>query len=171
VAQLRLVRSNASGVLSDDHLAQRDYRSRRQATAVGDACTRDFNSGRRATRERVHAAHTVSFHRAPNPRERHISIVCLVANRLGEIDTSRAKHRLWNSRHDCYRYIEAMAIQTGRIARVSRSSQSLGHNRSSSSRYLRRTFRPNRSMKPTAPLQSNFSELATAPCRGLSLSR
>ena len=31
--------------------------------------------------------------------------------------------------------------------------------------------RPNQSMKPTAPLRSEFSVLATTPCRGLSLSR
>ena len=31
--------------------------------------------------------------------------------------------------------------------------------------------RPNQAMKPTAPLRSNFSVLATTPCRGLSLSR
>ena len=30
--------------------------------------------------------------------------------------------------------------------------------------------RPNQSIKPTAPLQNNFSQLATTPCRGLSLS-
>jgi hypothetical protein len=30
---------------------------------------------------------------------------------------------------------------------------------------------PNQTMKPTAPLRGNFSELATTPCRGLSLSR
>jgi hypothetical protein len=29
----------------------------------------------------------------------------------------------------------------------------------------------NKAMKPTAPLRSNFSVFATAPCRGLSLSR
>jgi hypothetical protein len=29
----------------------------------------------------------------------------------------------------------------------------------------------NQSMKPTAPFRNQFSELATAPCRGLSLSR
>ena len=29
----------------------------------------------------------------------------------------------------------------------------------------------NQSLEPTAPWRSNFSELATAPCRGLSLSR
>jgi hypothetical protein len=31
--------------------------------------------------------------------------------------------------------------------------------------------RPNQPMKPTAPLRYNFSEIATTPCRGLSLSR
>ena len=31
--------------------------------------------------------------------------------------------------------------------------------------------RSNQSMKPTSPLQNNFSELATTPCRGLSPSR
>jgi hypothetical protein len=31
--------------------------------------------------------------------------------------------------------------------------------------------RPNHSMKPTAPLRSNFDSFATTPCRGLSLSR
>jgi len=30
---------------------------------------------------------------------------------------------------------------------------------------------PNQTMKPTAPLRSNFSVFATTPCRGLSLSR
>jgi uncharacterized membrane protein len=30
---------------------------------------------------------------------------------------------------------------------------------------------PNQTMKPTAPFRSNFTVLATTPCRGLSLSR
>jgi hypothetical protein len=33
------------------------------------------------------------------------------------------------------------------------------------------SMRPNQSMKPTAPLQYNFSVFATTLCRGLSLSR
>src|SRR5260370_41918631 len=32
-------------------------------------------------------------------------------------------------------------------------------------------LRPNQSMKPTAPPRNKFSEFATTPCRGLSLSR
>jgi hypothetical protein len=35
----------------------------------------------------------------------------------------------------------------------------------------RRETRPNQSVKPTASLRYNFSAFATAPCRGLSLSR
>jgi len=31
--------------------------------------------------------------------------------------------------------------------------------------------KPKQTMKPTAPSQSNFKELATPPCRGLSISR
>jgi len=166
-----LVRPNASGVLSDHHLAQRDYRSCRQVAAVGDTCSCDFHSGRRSTRERVHASPTVSFHRAPHPSQRGISTLCLVANRLGYIDTNRAKHRLSNSRCDSYRYTEAMAIQTGRLARVFRSSQSLGHSGCSSPYHFRCAFRPKQSMKPTAPFRNNFSVFAMTPCRGLSLSR
>jgi hypothetical protein len=36
---------------------------------------------------------------------------------------------------------------------------------------IARATHRNRSMEPTAPWQGNFRELATDPCRGLSLSR